>query len=79
MTPRTYERLMTAQNELATLLDALDLTFSARTRIIGAIRSDYRYREALTEMCFASGQAHLEDTEEAEEKYKGEFSDPYSI
>lgn len=79
MTPRTYDRILAAQNELAVLLDALDTPFSVRTRILGAIRTENKYRMALTEMCFASGQGQAEDAQEAEERYKGEFSDPYTI
>jgi hypothetical protein len=76
MTPRTYDRIMESQNEVAVLLDALDLTFAARTRIIGAIRSEPKYRKALIEFCIASGQGMLENAEEEEERFKGEFSNP---
>jgi hypothetical protein len=76
MTPKTYERIMESQNETAVLLDALDLTFAARTRIIGAIRSEPKYRKALIEFCLASGQGAIENTQEEEERFRGEFSNP---
>lgn len=79
MTPRTYDRIVTVQNELAMLLDALDMPFAVRTRLIGAIRTDNRYRAALTEMCFASGQGEAENAKEQEERYKGELSDLSNI
>ncbi len=73
MTPRTYDRIVDAQNELSILLDSLGLNLATRIQLIGEIRSNAKFRAALTEMCLASGQGVAEQAQDEERQYSGEF------